>query len=264
LLTASDATVAGQGTQRKTFDHSSWGKVLKEHVTDGLVDYAAMKKAPTDLNAYLARLATADLRGMDRQEKIALYVNAYNAFTVKLIAEYYPKIESIKDIPDGLFRPRRWKDKRWALAGDTVSLDQIEHDILRKEFDEPRIHVALVCAAMGCPPLRGEPYEGERLDKQLEDQARRFLGNAEKFRIDRAEGVVHLSSILKWFGDDFVKRYGTEARFAGHSRSERAVLNFVSGHLDEADRRYLATGDYDIKYLDYDWLLNLRKSDSAR
>jgi hypothetical protein len=140
--------------------------------------------------------------------------------------------------------------------GRKLTLDEIEHEILRKQFKEPRIHMALVCAAMGCPQLRNVPYIGDTLDVQLTDQTRRLLQNSLKFRIDRGEGRVYLSSIFKWFGEDFVKTYSANGKFNRQSEIEGAVLNFVSQHLEEADRRYLATGAYSIKYLDYDWSLN--------
>jgi hypothetical protein len=137
-----------------------------------------------------------------------------------------------------------------------MTLDEIEHNVLRKEFNEPRIHMALVCAAMGCPPLRTEPYEGAKLDQQLNDQARVFLANPKKFRLDRGQGKVYLSSIFRWFGGDFVKNYGTDKAFPGFSPEERAVLNFLSQYLPAGDRDYLLKGKYTIAYLDYDWSLN--------
>ncbi|MCI0419208.1 MAG: DUF547 domain-containing protein, partial [Acidobacteria bacterium] len=120
----------------------------------------------------------------------------------------------------------------------------------------PRIHMALVCAAMGCPPLRYEPFLGDQLDEQLNDQTRRFLSDPTKFRMDRSKGKVYLSSIFKWFPSDFIKTYGTDQKFAGHDPAERAVLNFISRYLDASDREYLATAKYNVEYLGYDWSLN--------
>ena len=116
--------------------------------------------------------------------------------------------------------------------------------------------MALVCAAMGCPPLRTEPYEGDKLDRQLNDQTRVFLANPQKFRLDRGQGKVYLSSIFKWFGGDFVNNFGTDKAFTGFSPDERAVLNFVSQYLPAGDRDYLLQGKYILVYLDYDWSLN--------
>ena len=143
--------------------------------------------------------------------------------------------------------------------GRAMTLDGIEHGVLRKEFHEPRIHMALVCAAMGCPPLRNEPYTGDRLGDQLDDQARRFLSNPAKFRIAANEGTVYLSSIFKWFGEDFVPGYGVEQGYGAHSAAQRAVLHFISGYLDKQEAERLSSGDYSISYLDYDWSLNEQK-----
>ncbi|MBI2818390.1 MAG: DUF547 domain-containing protein [Acidobacteria bacterium] len=137
-----------------------------------------------------------------------------------------------------------------------MTLDGIEHEVLRKQFREPRIHVALVCAAMGYPPLRNEPFEGAKLEEQLADQTRRFLANPRKFRIDRSQRRVYLSAIFDWYGEDFVPLFGTEERFGGHGAAERAVLHFISRHLGEADRAYLERETYALEYLDYDWSLN--------
>ena len=116
--------------------------------------------------------------------------------------------------------------------------------------------MALVCAAMGCPPLRNEPFIGVKLDTQLDDQTRRFLNNPEKFRIDRKDDIVYLSSIFKWYLNDYIRTYGTDKKFDGHRDAERAVLNFISTYVDEDQKHYLSTADYKIKYLDYDWSLN--------
>jgi hypothetical protein len=144
------------------------------------------------------------------------------------------------------------------VLGEEITLDHIEHEVLRKEFNEPRIHVALVCAAMGCPPLRNEPFTGEDLDTQLDDQSKTFLANPEKFRIDRDAGTVYLSSIFEWFGEDFVMTYKPDEGYSGHSESERSVLKFASEYLGDEDARYLKEEAYEIEYLDYDWSLNER------
>jgi hypothetical protein len=116
--------------------------------------------------------------------------------------------------------------------------------------------MALVCAALGCPILRNEPFTGDKLDSQLDDQTKRFLKDPEKFRIDRKGGRVYLSSIFKWFGEDFTKTYGTDKKFHKFDDTERAVLNFLAGYLGADDREYLEKGDFSIKYLSYDWTLN--------
>ena len=239
------APAAQEKKKGKVFDHSRWGKVLKEHVSGAWVDYTAIKKAPADLNAYLSQLAKADLRKLDRNEKIAIYINAYNAFTVKLITEYYPDIDSIKDIPDGLLRPRRWKDKRWDIGGEKHSLLRIEPNILRAEYKEPRVHFALNCASIGCPNLREEPYEGGELDEQLDSATREFNRSRKGLRLDRRKRIVHLSSIYDWYEDDFEKPVGS-------------VLRYVARYVGKEDAKFIRDNEKQLKvrYLHYDWKLN--------
>lgn len=135
---------------------------------DGLVDYAGLKDAHAELDAYIRSLAAAPFEQLGRDEKLALLINAYNAFTLRLVLDHWP-LASIRHIPG----KRRWDAPRWRLAGETLSLNQIENERIRPRFKEPRIHFALVCAARGCPPLRAEAYTGARLSAQLADQARR-------------------------------------------------------------------------------------------
>ena len=128
-----------------------------------------------------------------------------------------------------------WDRLKFTVVGEKMTLEHIEHKILRVRFNEPRIHMALVCAAMGCPPPRNEPYVGDRLDQQLDDQTHRFLGNRDNFRIDRKENVVHLSSIFKWFAEDFVETYAPARNLGRHDEEVSAVLNFIARYLDDRD-----------------------------
>jgi uncharacterized membrane protein YdjX (TVP38/TMEM64 family) len=138
------------------FDHSLFDAVLSAHVREGgFVDYQALRADPGQLDAYLQALARADFGALGRDEKLALLVNAYNAFTLRLILDHWP-VDSIRDIP----AKERWKDARWRIGSRRLSLDAIEHEEIRPRFEEPRIHFALVCAAVSCPPLRHEAYVG--------------------------------------------------------------------------------------------------------
>jgi hypothetical protein len=231
---------------------------------DGRVDYSGLKTAPGDLESFLAHLAGLDraaYESWDEAAKIALWINAYNALTLKAIIDHYPiEPSTLRSItyPKNSIRqiPGVWKKLEFTVMGEAITLDRIEHEVLRVEFDEPRIHMALVCAAVGCPPLRNEPFVGDRLDAQLEDQTVRFLGNPAKFRIDADEERVWLSSIFDWFGEDFVASHGGGDGFEGRNDAERAVLAFVAAHLDDRDRELLEGNEFSIKYLDYDWTLN--------
>jgi hypothetical protein len=152
--------------------------------------------------------------------------------------------------------PGRWKKITYEVMGEAMTLDEIEHRVLRAQFDEPRVHVALVCAALSCPELRNEPFVAARLEEQLESQAKEFMADATKFRIDRGKDTVYLSAIFEWFAEDFIGRYGSGDPEGRRSEETQAVINFVSRYVDEEDAAYLASGDYRVKHLDYDWTLN--------
>jgi hypothetical protein len=140
--------------------------------------------------------------------------------------------------------------------GEPLTLDHIEHEILRREFEEPGIHMALVCAAKSCPPLRQEPYAGPRLVDQLHDQAGRFLSKADNFAIDVGHRTVYLSSIFKWFREDFIGRFAPEDRIPGLDAGESAVISFISCFVAEKNAVFLSRGGYRLKYRSYDWGLN--------
>jgi hypothetical protein len=236
--------------------HSAYDAVLKAHVAEGRVDYRALKAAPQALNDYLAELAQVpeqQFRKWSKEQQLAYYFNLYNAATLKLIVDHYP-VKSIKDI-GSLFKGP-WDQPVVRLFGKTITLNELEHGILRKDYHEPRLHLALVCAAKGCPPLRDEAYTAEQLDKQLDDQARTYLGSSKGLRIDRGKREVQVSAIFKWYGDDFVGKYTPSSGFSGLGKTERAVASFCSKYVSDTDRRYLEAGGYDLEYLDYDWSLN--------
>ena len=246
------------------FGYTSYARALELYADDsGMVDYGKLQENRGDLDAFTAMLGRLDPRVLDSwsaEERIAFWINAYNALTLTAVIDHYP-------IQSRLFRgflypknsirqiPGVWTELQWTIVGQSYTLDAIEHEVLRGEFSEPRIHAALVCAAMGCPPLRNEPYTGENLSEQLDEQMRRFLSNPTKFRIDRQGGTVYLSPIFEWFGKDFVEKYSSDG-FDGHSAVERAVLNAVSNFVSPEDRAYLVDERYSVQYLDYDWTLN--------
>jgi hypothetical protein len=263
-LSAEPAGVESAET-RKTPATEAYAKVLGQFVDDrGLVNYKELKQDRALLDEYTASLAALDpaaREAMSNPEKIALWINAYNALTLKTIVDHYP-IESRGLIaglrfPDESIRqiPGVWAKLEHVVMGQPLTLDHIEHRILRERFHEPRIHMALVCAAMSCPPLRAEPFAADRLDEQFADQTRRFLADPRRFRIDRDNGVVHLSSIFEWFAEDFPAA-GPAGAFAKHSKAVRGVLEFLAGHLNRDDARYLREADFRIQSLDYDWSLN--------
>lgn len=262
VLAASAAAPASQG---RAFPYDDYAAVLKAYVNDqGMVDYRGLKADRAQLDSFARSLGALDPKVHEAwtdKERTAFWINAYNGLTLKVIIDHYPIKPSFfasLRFPKNSVRQISgvWDEITFTVMGRPMTLEDIEHKTLRKQFHEPRIHVALVCAAMGCPPLLNEPYVAEKLDEQFAGRAKLFLSNPKKFRIDRRAGEVHLSPIFDWFGEDFVASYGTDAKFRGHSKEERAVLSFVSSFLSDADKRYLEAGDYDVEYLDYDWSLN--------
>ncbi len=244
-------------TSAKPFNYQSYASILKEYVNrQGLVDYEKLNRNRQQLDQFneaIGAVTSSQYNSWTENEKIAFLINAYNAFTLAGIIDNYPT-KSIRNIP-GI-----WRIRRFDFVGEKVTLDHIEHQILRQEFNQPGIHVALVCAAKSCPLLRREAYRGDKLISQLDDQARKFVANSQNFRIDRQENTVYLSSIFKWFGEDFEKSYGKNQQLQGLSQKEKSVVNYISQYVDDEAKKFLETGEYQVKYLDYDWSLNVQGS----
>ena len=251
---------------KQAFSYEDYASVLKTHVDDmGMVDYKKLKTGSEKLEAFIVamdRLDPNSFEKWDEKEKTAFWLNAYNAFTLKAIIDNYPIKSSFFK---SMYYPRNsirqiagvWDELSFKVMGKDYTLEHIEHKILRKDFNEPRIHMALVCAAIGCPSLRNEPYTGGKIDQQLDDQSGLFVRDKNKFRIDTQKNVVYLSPILKWFADDFMEPGGTYI----HSNPELslkqiAVLEFISKYLNEKDRGYIFRKKFKIKYVKYDWSLN--------
>ena len=235
------------------FDHShaAWSALLKKHVVlvDGgkasQVRYAEFAKDRAGLKAYLDMLSSvteADFRGWTKPQQMAFLINVYNGYTVELILANYP-LKSIKDIGSDLFS-NRWKKKFFKLFGRDSYLDQVEHEILRKPgaYNEPRVHFAVNCASIGCPMLREEAFVAERLDAQLEEQARRFLSDRSRNRLSGSR--LEVSKIFDWFKEDFGVR-------------ERFFAKYAAQLADGAEQQKLvADGKAPLSFLDYDWSLN--------
>jgi hypothetical protein len=256
---------APAGSSDQTFTYADYATVLRTYVNDqGLVDYGAMLAHRQKLDAFASTLGKLEPKvyaQWGEKDQIAFWINAYNAFTLEAIVTHYPvKASWFKSMifPRNSIRqiPGVWDKLQFIVMGREATLGQIEHETLRKQFNEPRIHMALVCAAMGCPPLRNEPFIGSRLDEQLDEQASRFLSNPKKFRIKVSQSQVYLSPIFKWFGEDFARTFGTDKGFHDRDPVERATLTFIGRYLGAGDREYLTRGHYKVMYLDYDWSLN--------
>ncbi len=235
----------GSQPEGEVFDHGALDSLLVRYVDDaGFVDYSGLVAEEGALDGYLEAIADADFEALGRDEKLAFLINAYNAFTLRLILDHHPVV-SIRDIPSA----ERWDGVRWALAGRKVSLNEIEHELIRPNFAEPRIHFALVCAAVGCPPLRSEAYIGAELEQQLADQSRYVHSHDRWFHYEAGAEKIGLTSLYDWYGGDFEQVAGSTLEFAArYSPALRADLAAGSSPA--------------ITWLDYDWSLNSR--DNAR
>jgi hypothetical protein len=221
-------------------DHGIYAELLEQYVRDGLVDYRGFKADEERLDAYLVVLEGIDPSVLSSKDQFAFYVNAYNAWTIKLILTAYPGVRSIKDLGSWFTSP--WENKFVRLDGTAMSLDHIEKNILRRRFPDPRIHVALNCASRSCPPLRREPYTGIGLEQQLDEQATAFVNDPTRNRLEGS--TLFVSKIFKWYKDDFP---GGPLPF------------FYKYTSDDLKRKLEVHGDsVTIKYLDYDWSLNSR------
>jgi hypothetical protein len=218
--------------------HSLFGELLNKYVSEGKVDYAGFQSEEAKLDQYLDLLQGVDPKTLSGKEQFAFYANAYNAWTIKLILTKYPDITSIKEL--GIFNTGPWKKKVVRLRGETVSLDHIEHDILRPRFKDPRVHFAINCAAKSCPPLGSEPFLAEKLDQQLDDVTRSFINNPQSYRLEGRN--LHVSRIFKWFSEDF---------------NEDALSFFIKYANGELKKKLEPQPEkINIKYLAYDWSLN--------
>ncbi|HSM20898.1 MAG TPA: DUF547 domain-containing protein [Rubrivivax sp.] len=256
------ATATTLPTWAQAFDHThgAWTALLRKHVRllrggqATQVHYAGFAADRMVLKAYLDSVSAvppAAFGAWPRAERQAFLINAYNAFTVELILTRYPDLKSIKDLGSLLNSP--WKPKWITLLGTKVSLDDIEHVMLRKrgDYDDPRVHFAVNCASIGCPALREEAFVASRLDAQMDEQTLRFISDRTRNRFNAQRGRLELSKIFDWYGEDFR---------LGHRGI--ASLQALAGRYAEqladvpADRERIRSGAVDIAFADYDWALN--------
>ena len=221
-------------------DHSTFDKLLKKHVNEkGQVNYKGFKKDEKEFNGYLEMLSkNPPAASWSKNEQMAYWINAYNAYTIRLILDHYP-VKSIKDIGSSIqipFVTTPWAAKFFSIGGEKMSLDNIEHGTLRKKYDDPRIHFALVCASMSCARLRNEAFTAARLDAQLDDQGRDFVNNPAKNNI--SPGKAQLSKYFDWYKGDWTKNGQSVAKW---------VNRYSKTKIDEQTP---------VTFLDYNWKLN--------
>ena len=240
--------------------HAAWEALLRKHVryaangNASQVSYAGMARDRAALRGVMdeyQKVTKAEFDDWTKAQQQAFLVNFYNAATVEKILRRYPDIKSIRDYGTVFGNP--WKDKFFTLFGQPAYLDQVEHEILRREgaYDEPRVHVAVVCASVGCPMLRNEAFTAERLDAQLEDGMRRFLSDRSRNRYNPETRRLEVSKIFDWYGKDFEKGHRGFASVRG------TLARYADLLADRPEDRALVKAEKaEVQFLDYDWSLN--------
>lgn len=257
-LFALNGLVFAASVQAAEFDATNWDALLKKHVVvirDGQVtqvDYAGFKADRESLKAYLRSASAVSRTEFDQwrsPEQLAFLINAYNAWTVELVLGAYPGVISIKDL--GSFMQSPWKKRFIPLLGETRSLDDIEHGLIRDShrYNDPRIHFAVNCASIGCPALRPEAYAADRMNSQLEDATQKFLSDRTRNRFEA--GTLKVSSIFKWYREDFERGWHGIRTLGQFLALYRQPLG-----LNAETANGLASGKVGIDFLDYDWRLN--------
>jgi hypothetical protein len=225
------------------FDHSLFDQILRTYVDErGLIDYNGIAK-DSKFYAYLKSLETARVDELSRDGQLALWINAYNAVIIDKVIKRKPK-RSVREtaIPGVWLSTEIFTSQENVVANRTLSPDDIENEILRKEFKDPRIHFAIICASRGCPPMPRIAYTEENVQSRLEEETREYLHSSRGVRMDPKEKILYLSKIFDWFSDDFVRKSGS-------------VLEFIKPYVSDQVRRFMEEKPK-ISYLDYDWSLN--------
>lgn len=213
-------------------------KVLEQYVNeDGLVDYRSLKANRAGLDAYVELLGGTDPTALGtRDDRLAYWINAYNAVTIQYVLDEYP-LRSVRDVKKS--GQDFWKSRKFTLGGKEYVIDAIENEVIRPRFQDPRVHFVLVCAARGCPILEARAFTGDDLQARLDAAAKRFLNDSRRNRVDRSAGRLYLSSIFKWYSADFEEAAGS-------------VRDYVKQYLEDP----AGIDDLEIEWLDYDWSLN--------
>jgi len=229
---------APSGWSKAAVDHTLYGELLNKYVKDGVVDYQGFKHQEAKLDEYLRVLENTKVSELSRDEQFAFYVNAYNAWTINLILSAYPGIDSIKDLGNIFKSP--WEKEIVRINGKVLTLDAVEHEILRAQFKDPRVHFAINCASKSCPPLISEPYRGGTLDRQLDDATRAFINDPKSNYLKGNK--LYVSKIFKWFSEDF----------------NNEVVAFFLKYAEGNFRKELEAQEDKLRivYLSYDWSLN--------
>ena len=250
--------------QQSTFDHTyaSYHRLLRKHVVMTRVNYATLKQDRSTLNEAVqafSHTTESDFTSWSTPRQLAFLINAYNIFTLQTIVDHYPierrwfdfwnPANSIKQI-SGV-----WSTFRWQLAGTQMSLDDIEHNVLRRNYSEPRIHFAVNCASVSCPALKPAPYVDVRLEQQLTRATQDFLASDEGTRVEG--DYLYVSQLFDWYGEDFIADYDNLVELPGTAR-DRAIAGIVAKYGPSEASQVAQSGRAHIRFLPYDWSLNDR------
>lgn len=259
LFTALPLKGAG-GETAVPFPHEILDRVLKEHVGDtGKVDYRALRLQQHDLRAYVDSLALVSpkshgSRFSGPEDRLAYWINAYNALVLKGVVAAYPVASVMSIVAEGWF----FREQKFVVGGKEMTLDHLENRIIRPEFRDARIHFAINCAAASCPPLENRVFDGSTLQQRLEEATKRFARTASHVRIDGDSKTVYLSKIMEWFASDFGG--DSSVRNQNGTRTLSPQLRFLLPYLSGSDAEYLsANPSVAIAFVEYDWALNDRE-----
>ena len=248
--------------------HNKCAGILRTYVNEkGRVDYAALRRKRLDLRALLREFDTLDpneYKSWSKEDKIAFWMNAYNLQKLSVVTDHYPirpssRILSIYWGPRSLRHIEKEITRyKFLVMDEEFTFARVERRFFRGEFDDPRIFFALSNACLSSPPLRSEPYTGDKLDKQLDDQAGRFLASPLAFKIDRDKQKVYLSALFQMssYGNEFIDKYAIDRKFKDHPPATRAILNCICNYVSPRDVSFLEVGNYTIEYMRYDWTIN--------
>ena len=253
------AAIVPSARQAPAEARAGFDEALDLYVRDGWVYYRQLKAQRAGLDRYIAALATATVASATRADQIALWLNAYNAIVLQTIIDHYPIVPHSRDYPSRSVRqiPGAFERLTHRVAGQTVTLDQIEQTIL-SSFHDPRVYFALGRGAVGSGRLRSEAYTGAQLEHQLADDANECLTHAQCVSVDAADNVLKVSSIFSWREADFDVAYGDKAppTFGTRSVVERAALAFVQPKLLTTEREFLEKNTFKVEFIPFDWSLN--------
>lgn len=235
-----------QETFAETFDHSKFDQILRQYVDrKGLVDYNGISK-DLRFKEYMELLKFGKVEELSRNGQLAFWINAYNAVTIDKVIKWKPKKSVRETLVPGIWTSTKFFTSReHVVAGRRLSQDDIEHEILRKKFKEPRIHLAIVCASSGCPPLARFAFTEKDVQAKLEEETRKYITSSRGTRIDYAGNIFYLSKIFDWFSGDFESKSGS-------------VLEFIKPYLSKEAISFLKRNPK-ISYIHYDWALNAKE-----